>query len=66
MVIHEAIAAAYAGRGVAHLTVLVDVLTSKADGGVASVATLMPLPEIVASDAATAEAPAASTKPAAS
>ena len=28
-VIHQAIATAYAGRGVAHLTVPVDVLTSK-------------------------------------
>ena len=36
-VIHQAIAAAYAGRGVAHLTVPVDVLTAKADGGVASI-----------------------------
>src|SRR5271167_3221284 len=41
-VIHEAIAAAYAGRGVAHLTVPLDVLTAKAEGGVASVATLKP------------------------
>ena len=48
VVIHEAIAAAYAGPGVAHLTVPVDVLTSRADGGVASVATLKPNPEIVA------------------
>jgi len=54
-VIHEAIAAAYAGRGVAHLTVPVDVLTSKADGSVASVATLKPLPEIIASEADIAE-----------
>jgi pyruvate dehydrogenase (quinone) len=46
--IHEAIAAAYAGRGVAHLTVPVDVLTAKAGGGVASVATLRPSPEILA------------------
>ncbi len=54
-VIHEAIAAAYAGRGVAHLTVPVDVLTSKADGGVASVATLKPSPEIFARDEDIAE-----------
>ncbi len=46
--IHQAIAAAYAGRGVAHLTVPVDVLTAKADRGVASVATLRPSPEILA------------------
>ena len=49
-VIHQAIAAAYAGRGVAHLTVPVDVLTAKADGSVASVATLKPSPEISASE----------------
>jgi thiamine pyrophosphate-dependent acetolactate synthase large subunit-like protein len=49
-VIYEAIAAAYAGRGVAHLTVPMDVLAAKADGGVASVATLKPSPEISASE----------------
>lgn len=49
-VIHQAIAAAYAGRGVAHLTVPVDVLTAKANAGVASIATLKPRPEIVASE----------------
>ena len=49
-VIHQAIAAAYGGRGVAHLTVPVDVLTAKADGGVASVATLKPRPESFASE----------------
>ena len=49
-VIHQAIAAAYAGRGVAHLTVPVDVLTAKAEGSVASIATLRPTPEIVASE----------------
>ena len=54
-VIHEAIAAAYAGRGVAHLTVPVDVLTAKADGGVASVATLKPSPEILAREEDIAE-----------
>jgi pyruvate dehydrogenase (quinone) len=48
--IHQAIAAAYAGRGVAHLTVPVDVLTAKADGGVASIGTLKPSPEISASE----------------
>jgi pyruvate dehydrogenase (quinone) len=46
-VIHQAIAAAYAGRGVAHLTVPQDVFEAKADGGVSSVATLKPRPEIV-------------------
>ena len=49
-VIHQAIAAAYAGRGVAHLTVPVDVLTAKAGGSVSSVATLKPGPEISASE----------------
>ena len=54
-VIHQAIAAAYAGRGVAHLTVPVDVFSAKADGSVASVATLKPRPEIVASEEDIAE-----------
>jgi thiamine pyrophosphate-dependent acetolactate synthase large subunit-like protein len=38
--IHQAIAAAYAGRGVAHLTLPQDVIAAKADGGLTSVATL--------------------------
>jgi thiamine pyrophosphate-dependent acetolactate synthase large subunit-like protein len=46
-VIHQAIAAAYAGRGVAHLTVPQDVFQSKAEGTVSSIATLRPRPEIV-------------------
>jgi pyruvate dehydrogenase (quinone) len=49
-VIHQAIAAAYAGRGVAHLTLPQDVISAKADGGVSSIATLKPRPEIVASE----------------
>jgi pyruvate dehydrogenase (quinone) len=49
--IHQAIAAAYAGRGVAHLTVPMDILTAKVGGGVASVATLKPRREISASEA---------------
>src|SRR5215472_6250290 len=53
--IHQAIAAAYAGRGVAHLTMPVDVLMANADGGVPSVATLKSRPEIVASEADIAE-----------
>ena len=53
--IHQAIAAAYAGRGVAHLTVPVDVLTGRVDGNGANVATLKPRPEIVASEADIAE-----------
>src|ERR1700722_5984359 len=48
-VIHQAISTAYAGRGVAHLTLPQDVLSAKADGGVSSVATLKPRPEIVPS-----------------
>jgi len=48
-VIHQAIAAAYAGRGVAHLTLPQDVLSARSDSGVASVDTLQPRPEIVAS-----------------
>jgi pyruvate dehydrogenase (quinone) len=46
--IHQAIAAAYAGRGVAHLTVPMDVFAAKASGSVASIATLKPNPEILA------------------
>jgi pyruvate dehydrogenase (quinone) len=46
-VIHQAIAAAYGGRGVAHLTVPQDVFEAKTDGAVSSVATLKPVPEVV-------------------
>jgi pyruvate dehydrogenase (quinone) len=49
-VIHQAIAAAYAGRGVAHLTLPQDVLAAKAEGSVSSLATLKPQPELAASD----------------
>jgi pyruvate dehydrogenase (quinone) len=45
-VIHQAIAAAYAGPGVAHLTLPQDVLSAKAEGTVSSVATLKPRTEI--------------------
>src|SRR5271156_3464554 len=48
-VIHQAIAAAYAGRGVAHLTLPQDVIAARTDGGVASVDTLQPHPEIAPS-----------------
>jgi pyruvate dehydrogenase (quinone) len=48
-VIHQAIAA-YAGRGVAHLTLPMDVLTASANGSVASMDTLKPPPEISASE----------------
>ena len=50
-VIHQAIAAAYAGRGVAHLTLPQDVLAAKAEGAVSSLATLKPRPEFAASEA---------------
>ena len=48
-VIHQAIAAAYAGRGVAHLTLPQDVIAARADGEFSSVATLKPRPEFAAS-----------------
>jgi pyruvate dehydrogenase (quinone) len=54
-VIHQAIAAAYAGRGVAHLTLPQDVIGAKADGSVSSVGTLKPRAEFPASDEAVAE-----------
>jgi pyruvate dehydrogenase (quinone) len=54
-VIHQAIAAAYAGPGVAHLTLPQDVLTEKAGGAVPSVATLKPHPEFTASESDVAE-----------
>jgi pyruvate dehydrogenase (quinone) len=54
-VIHQAIAAAYAGRGVAHLTLPQDVIGAKAKGGLTSVATLKPRSEFAASDADIAE-----------
>src|SRR5579862_1666879 len=54
-VIHQAIAAAYAGRGVAHLTLPQDVLSAKAHGGVSSVGTLKPRSEIVPNDTDIAE-----------
>jgi pyruvate dehydrogenase (quinone) len=49
--IHQAISAAYAGRGVAHLTLPLDVMKAKADGGVASIATLRSPPEFAANAA---------------
>jgi thiamine pyrophosphate-dependent acetolactate synthase large subunit-like protein len=54
-VIHQAIAAAYAGRGVAHLTLPQDVIVAKAEGRVVSVATLKPRPELAASEVEIAE-----------
>src|ERR1700726_3285925 len=50
-VIHQAIAAAYAGRGVAHLTLPQDIIAAKADGAVSSVATLKPRSEFAANEA---------------
>jgi thiamine pyrophosphate-dependent acetolactate synthase large subunit-like protein len=50
-VIHQAIAAAYAGRGVAHLTLPQDVMGAKAEGRVPSLATLKPRSELAASEA---------------
>jgi pyruvate dehydrogenase (quinone) len=48
-VIHQAIAAAYAGRGVAHLTLPQDVIGAKAEGALTSAATLRPRQEFAAS-----------------
>src|SRR6202161_1339106 len=50
-VIHQAIAAAYSGPGVAHLTLPQDVLSAKAIGDASSVATLKPRGEVTPSDA---------------
>jgi pyruvate dehydrogenase (quinone) len=46
--IHQAIAAAFAGRGVAHLTLPQDVIAANADGGLTSLATLRPRQEFAA------------------
>jgi thiamine pyrophosphate-dependent acetolactate synthase large subunit-like protein len=54
-VIHQAIAAAYAGRGVAHLTLPHDVINAKTKGSVSSLATLKPRPETIAGEADIAE-----------
>jgi pyruvate dehydrogenase (quinone) len=54
-VIHQAIAAAYAGRGVAHLTLPQDVLSAKAEGAVKSVATLRARTEFAANSEEVAE-----------
>src|SRR6202049_1555785 len=48
-VIHQAIAAAYAGPGVAHLTLPQDVLAAKAEGSLSSIATLKPRSEVIPS-----------------
>src|ERR1700721_3563317 len=49
-VIHQAIATAYGGRGVAHLTLPQDVISAKVSGGVSSIATLKPRPQIAANE----------------
>ena len=50
-VIHQAIAAAYAGRGVAHLTVPQDVMGAAMKGDTYSPATLKPRPEMIPDEA---------------
>src|SRR5271166_2179476 len=54
-VIHQAIAAAYAGRGVAHLTLPQDVIGANAVGETSSVATLKPRADFSASDESVGE-----------
>src|ERR1700740_3507712 len=54
-VIHQAISASYAGRGVAHLTIPQDIFESNAEGGLSSLATLRPRPEIVPNEGEIAE-----------
>lgn len=49
--IHQAIAAAYAGRGVAHLTIPQDIMNAKAISTVSSIETLKPRTEFAPSDA---------------
>lgn len=48
-VIHQAIAAAYAGRGVAHLTIPQDIISAKAKFEVSSIKTLKPRSELAPS-----------------
>jgi pyruvate dehydrogenase (quinone) len=55
-VIHQAIAAAYSGPGVAHLTLPQDVLSAKAASTASSVATLKPRGEVAPNEADIAEA----------
>jgi pyruvate dehydrogenase (quinone) len=49
-VIHQAIGTAYAGRGVAHLTLPSDVLLATTEAGVSSLSTLSPLSEVAPTD----------------
>jgi pyruvate dehydrogenase (quinone) len=55
LVVHQAIAAAYAGPGVAHLTLPQDVLSAKAAGTTTSLATLQPRAEISPDESRIAE-----------
>lgn len=55
-VIHQAIAEAYGARGVAHLNVPQDVIGARVSGGVPSVPTLRPRPEVAPSPEDVAEA----------
>jgi pyruvate dehydrogenase (quinone) len=48
--IHQSIASAYAGKGVAHLAIPLDVMSANAPGSVSSVETLKPRAEFPASD----------------
>src|SRR5258708_25317555 len=54
-IIHQAIAAAYADRGVAHLTLPQDVIAARAGGGASRVATWRPGPDLAESAADIAE-----------
>lgn len=54
-VIHQAVSAAYAGRGVAHLTLPQDVIEAKADGKATSIATLKARSELAATETDIAE-----------
>ncbi len=54
-VIHQAIAAAYGGPGVAHLTLPQDLLSAKAEGATSSIATLRPRTEITPADSEIAD-----------
>jgi pyruvate dehydrogenase (quinone) len=53
--IHQAIAAAYSGRGVAHLIIPQDIMSAKATGSPFSIETLKPRSEFPANDADVAE-----------
>ena len=65
-VIHQAIAAAYGGRGVAHLTLPMDVLTAKADGALGASPRSSRDPRSPPAKTISPRSPAASTTPMAS